>query len=364
MLKLCFVLVCPALFIASACSARVGAHERVAMAQTSVSIPAQEDSAADDASMRTVTVRMTAQMNDVASSLQQMRLWLAAENRAGRIVSEETQAGYAALTIRLAPKYLATFSAWLGDQGEVLNRVVETLDVTREYRDSTIELRNQEVALERYRALLGRTTSVSEILQIEKELARVRTEIEKLKGAQRYLRDRVAQAVIHLTLSQINETTFSPEAGFHPGVRGSAVWLGGAKQAQGFYAAVGGSVYFSRHLQLDLDFLRAQPPRDAANAAQSKRLAATGLLLTLGGDTYSDYFGGGRRTTLNPYFGLRLGGLLLDQRYRFVLSATAGIELLRLERMVIDVNVRPHFLVGAGSSVYGLQLGLSVHTAF
>jgi len=86
--------------------------------------------------------------------------------------------------------------------GQVLSRSVSAQDVTEEYMDLDIRLRNLLAQEERYRELLHKAEEVEEILQIEKELTRVRTDIERLQGRQKYLDNQINYSTITVDFRQ------------------------------------------------------------------------------------------------------------------------------------------------------------------
>ena len=86
--------------------------------------------------------------------------------------------------------------------GQVLSRSVSGQDVTEEYMDLDIRLRNLVAQEERYRQLLDKAEEVEEILKIEKELTRVRTDIERLQGRQNYLDNQINYSTITVDFRQ------------------------------------------------------------------------------------------------------------------------------------------------------------------
>ncbi len=86
--------------------------------------------------------------------------------------------------------------------GQVLSRSVSGQDVTEEYMDLDIRLRNLLAQEERYRELLDKAEEVEEILKIEKELTRVRTDIERLQGRQNYLDNQINYSTITVDFRQ------------------------------------------------------------------------------------------------------------------------------------------------------------------
>ena len=80
--------------------------------------------------------------------------------------------------------------------GDVIRRQIEALDVTEEFRDQTIRLRNLEAVRARLETLLNKADKVKDALEVQRELARVTGQIEQIKGRLRFLEDRIAYSTI------------------------------------------------------------------------------------------------------------------------------------------------------------------------
>lgn len=80
--------------------------------------------------------------------------------------------------------------------GDVLHRNVVAEDVTEQYMDAEVRLKNARAVRDRLAQLLEKATKVEDSLAIEKELTRVGTEIETLEGKLKYLRDRAQYSTI------------------------------------------------------------------------------------------------------------------------------------------------------------------------
>ena len=83
--------------------------------------------------------------------------------------------------------------------GDMLSRDVQVEDVTEEYHDTEIRLKNARAVRERLEQLLAKATKVEESIQIEKELERVAENIDRLEGRMKFLRDRAAFSTITVT---------------------------------------------------------------------------------------------------------------------------------------------------------------------
>lgn len=80
--------------------------------------------------------------------------------------------------------------------GDVLHKDVQALDVSEEYRDLSIRLRNAEVVRARLETLLEQAKTVEDALKVQKELGSVTETIETIKGRLRFLQDRIAFSTI------------------------------------------------------------------------------------------------------------------------------------------------------------------------
>jgi len=80
--------------------------------------------------------------------------------------------------------------------GKLRHKEVTGTDVTEEYVDLEARLRNLQNERERLRTLFDRSGKVSEILEVEKELARVQGEIEQITARIRLLQNQVSLSTI------------------------------------------------------------------------------------------------------------------------------------------------------------------------
>ena len=91
--------------------------------------------------------------------------------------------------------------------GKIMDRHVGTEDVTEEFVDSQSRLRNLKRTEERLLTHLARTGKLSDTLLVERELTRVRQEVEQLEGRIRYLANRIAYSTIGVTLQEAPKAT-------------------------------------------------------------------------------------------------------------------------------------------------------------
>jgi hypothetical protein len=86
--------------------------------------------------------------------------------------------------------------------GRVVQKEITAEDVTEEFVDSQAKLRNLKRTESRLLEHLGRTGKLADTLLVERELNRVRGEIEQLEGRLRFLKHRVAYSTLAVTFSE------------------------------------------------------------------------------------------------------------------------------------------------------------------
>lgn len=127
--------------------------------------------------------------------------------------SSEDGAGHhrGTITIRVPSDRFSGAISALGKLGKVRNEGIKTQDVTKEYADLETRLKVKRETAARLREILVRQTGkVSEVLEVEREIARVVEEIEGAEGERRYYDNLVALSTITLSL-------YEPDAIVSPG---------------------------------------------------------------------------------------------------------------------------------------------------
>lgn len=76
-------------------------------------------------------------------------------------------------------------------------------DVTAEFIDIEARLKTKKALEKRYLELLNKAKNISEILEIEKELAKIREEIEAKEGRLKYLSNRVSYSTVQIEFYKI-----------------------------------------------------------------------------------------------------------------------------------------------------------------
>lgn len=93
---------------------------------------------------------------------------------------------------------------------QVTYRNVNVRDVTGQYYDLELRIRNKKELEKRYLEILSRAGTVKEMLEIEATLNEVRTEIESMEGSFKLLSSQIEYSTINLTIFKVLEYTYEP----------------------------------------------------------------------------------------------------------------------------------------------------------
>lgn len=104
-----------------------------------------------------------------------------------------------AITIRVPVGRFPEAVKRIEKMGDMLHRNVTAEDVTEEFRDVEVRLKNSRAVRDRLEQLLQKAVKVEESVIIEKELGRVTQEIEQMEGRIKFLKDRAAFSTITVT---------------------------------------------------------------------------------------------------------------------------------------------------------------------
>ncbi len=107
------------------------------------------------------------------------------------------------VVVKVLPENLDRFLQKVRGLGELKNQTLGTEDVTKAYFDTDARLKNAHVMEQRLIDMLKtKTGKVSDLLQVEKELGRVREEIEKMQGELKYWDSQVQFATVTILLAE------------------------------------------------------------------------------------------------------------------------------------------------------------------
>lgn len=109
---------------------------------------------------------------------------------------------YASVTIRVPAEKLDALTTAVAGLGTVLSQSESSSDVTEQAVDMRARLKNLRAEEERLREFLDRATKVSDLLEVQRELSRVRGDIEAMDAQLTYLERQVARATLVVSLSK------------------------------------------------------------------------------------------------------------------------------------------------------------------
>ena len=123
------------------------------------------------------------------------------------------------ITIRIPRNRFEPTLAAIDKIGDVLHRDIQAQDVTDEFVDTEIRIKNARAMQVRLKALLEKAP-VKEALEIEKEMRRVTDEIELLEGKLKLLKDKIAYSTVTVAFEPRGSTIQSTR------IRLPFPWLG------------------------------------------------------------------------------------------------------------------------------------------
>ncbi|MGP8319857.1 MAG: DUF4349 domain-containing protein [Methanosarcinaceae archaeon] len=164
------------------------------------------------------------------------------------------KAGY--VTIRIPQSGFTSVMDKIGTLGSVTSKSISGRDVTEEFIDLSARLENLERHELRLLEILNMTTTVDEVLDVERELGRIRGDIESLTGRLNYLNDQVGLSTINVHVSEprpiahswgLRDALLNSVNGFISTVNGLIVFIGYALPVVVFVTVSGFVIIFIRN---------------------------------------------------------------------------------------------------------------------
>lgn len=149
------------------------------------------------------TARIAVETADVAAASAHATSII--EGLGGFIFSQDTQTQdrpRTVLTFKVRPEQFSTALERLSNVGELVEQSVNAEDVTDIVVDLNSRISTAEVSVKRLREFLSQATEVEGVAELERELASRETNLERLRGQLRSLRDRVDLATITLSITE------------------------------------------------------------------------------------------------------------------------------------------------------------------
>ena len=129
--------------------------------------------------------------------------------RAGGYVADASSTGgtggeprVAHMELRVPANHVQGVRAALGRSGEITTDVEKVQDVTEERADLEARVRNARTSEKRILEIMAtKTGAISEVIDAEKEVSRIRESIERMEAQKRSLDGRIDLATVSVTLS-------------------------------------------------------------------------------------------------------------------------------------------------------------------
>jgi len=124
------------------------------------------------------------------------------------------------LTIRVPAGKFDYLLAKISENVEKLeNKNIDILDVTEEFIDIEARIKTKKELQSKYTELLKKASKVDEILNIEREIGNLQTEIESVEGRMKYLKDRILFSTLTVTYYQKTTSEFGFSSEFTDGIK-------------------------------------------------------------------------------------------------------------------------------------------------
>lgn len=323
----------------------------------------QTPTAADSAPLLVTTGEVSLHVGDVAHAVAAIVTQVEANH--GRVANESVaQASrydetMATLVVRVPPDNVRSFVEWLRTIGNITRHEIESDDVSGVVADAIAEaaaLRTTQTRL--LRIIEQGSLATAGVLEVERELTRIRMRLEQLDTELARQRGKIELATVTLRIygSGIANRVLVKRAAVYPGARLALLSVFDSSGCAQHRSGVGLVMHFiHRAWSLEADVFARSGQSDAAASSRA-------VIATLGGAFYSDFMGQGRRQFLNPYVGFRSGYGYLEGS-KFVLQAEFGVELWKTSRFVIDASARSTGLIGKKSEL-GCVSAISASVAF
>lgn len=179
-------------------------------------MPEAEAPAQAPARLVIYTANMNVQVEELDSSSARAKRLV--QQAGGYVASEsiETSYGYRnTLSFRVPVGKFDELLAGLEGVGiYTQSKSVNAQDVTEEFVDNEARLKAKRAMEEQYLEVLRRANTVSDILEVRQYLGRIREEIERIEGRQRFLQNRANYSTITLTLYVVQDAPTGPSETF------------------------------------------------------------------------------------------------------------------------------------------------------
>ncbi len=137
------------------------------------------------------------------------------DNVGRRRAKREIRERYANFTIRIPQEHLDEFAATVRESSNVVRESLSTQDITLQYVNTDAEREALEEEFASLTAMMKKAETVDEMIQIERALKDVSTELRSIKSQLKTFDNQVTYSTVHLNVHETNEFT-QADAGDKP----------------------------------------------------------------------------------------------------------------------------------------------------
>ncbi len=142
-------------------------------------------------------------LDDLSIKLNSLGGFLESNNTEVYQVYNDEKLMYGSIKIRVPQESFYELVEYLENTVEVRRKNINETDVTKEYYEKDNKVKNLEVQEQHLRELFEKANTVEEMLLIENELRRVRTEIDALNISLSDINDRAAMSTVNLEIQEV-----------------------------------------------------------------------------------------------------------------------------------------------------------------
>ena len=177
-------------------------------------------------------------INDLMIKIESLGGYLEQNNTSVRNIYDDKELKYGNLIIRIPQDSFYEFIIFLESTSKVNQKNITETDVTKDYYEKDNQVKNLELQETHLRELFDKAKTVEEMLLIENELKRVRTEIDALNISLSDIDDRSSMSTITLEVEEVLKANFAIS-------HGDSVW---ERARDGFINTVNSILKFGENL--------------------------------------------------------------------------------------------------------------------
>lgn len=131
--------------------------------------------------------------------------YIESSNITGKRINDSSSRRKANLVARIPKDKLKDFKTDIKEFGNIINTSINSQDITMEYFDTEAHVEALKIQEERLLDLLKKSGELKDILEVEKELQRVRYEIERLTGSLKKWDNLVEYATVTINVFEVKK---------------------------------------------------------------------------------------------------------------------------------------------------------------